>query len=74
MQSKFDKETSEGMYSFSKAEVFEALSIWCAKMGINLKDKQIVSFDSSGYPHFVLELVFKGKGVSNAASTQKPSP
>ena len=73
MESRFDQKTSEGMYSFSKAEVFEALTMWCAKRGIDLKDKNILAFDCSGNPHFVVELVFNGKGVNNAASTQKSS-
>lgn len=73
MESKFDKQTSEGMYSFSKNDVFEALNMWCAKKGINLKDKNILAFDCSGDSHFVIELVFNGKEVNNAASTQKPS-
>ena len=47
--------------------------MWCAKRGINLKDKNVLAFDCSGDPHFVVELVFNGKGVNNAASTQKPT-
>ena len=61
MKSHFDKETSEGMYSFSKDDVFEALSMWCAKKGIILKGKNILAFDCSGDPHFVVELVFNDK-------------
>jgi hypothetical protein len=76
MKSDFNQETGEGLFSFSKAEVFEALSVWCQQKGINLKDKQIKFFDCSGDPHFVLELGFdtKKQGVKNATSTQKPAP
>ena len=75
MNSQFNQQTSEGLYSFSKAEVFEALTMWCAKKGIDLKDKNILAFDCSGDPHFVVELAFKDvtKGVKNATSTQKSS-
>ena len=61
MNSKFDQKTSEGFYTFDKNDVFEALSLWCQKKGISLKDREIVAFDCSGDPHFVVELVFKQK-------------
>lgn len=61
MKSNFNKQTSDGLYTFSKNEVFEALAMWCAKKGINLKDKNIISFDCSGDPHFVVELAFNDK-------------
>jgi len=61
MNSNFNKETGEGLYSFSRNEVFEALTMWCSKKGINLKDRDIVAFDCSGDPHFVVELAFKQK-------------
>ena len=75
MNSSFNQQTSEGLYSFSKAEVFEALAMWCSKKGIDLKDRDIVAFDCSGDPHFVVELAFKdnSKGVKNALATQKPT-
>jgi hypothetical protein len=61
MKSNFSKETSEGVYSWTSEEVFEALSMWCSVRGINLKDKQRIAFDCSGDPSFVVELVFNGK-------------
>ena len=75
MKSNFNKETGEGIYSFYRNEVFEALTMWCSKKGINLKDRNIVAFDCSGDPQFVVELVFKdsNKGVKNATPTQKPT-
>jgi hypothetical protein len=71
MECKFNKETSDGLYSFGKSEIFEALTMWCAKKGINLKDKNIISFDATGGTHFVVELCFKGKEVNNATPAQK---
>jgi len=61
MESKFNQKTSDGLYSFSKSEVFEALTMWCAKKGIDLKDKNIISFDAIGGTHFVVELAFNNK-------------
>ena len=74
MESNFNKQTSDGLYSWNKAEVFEALTMWCAKKGINLKDKKIISFDATGGTHFVVELAFNGKEVNNATPAQKPTP
>ena len=75
MKSDFNQQTGEGLYTFEKNDVFQALSMWCQKKGINLKDRDIVAFDCSGDPHFVVELAFKdnSKGVKNATSTQKPT-
>jgi hypothetical protein len=61
VRSDFNKETGEGYYAFDRSDVFEALSLWCANKGINLKDRQIVSFDCSGDPHFTVELEFVTK-------------
>jgi len=61
MECKFNKETSDGLYTFNGSEVFEALTMWCAKKGINLKDKNIISFDAIGGTHFVVELAFNNK-------------
>ena len=36
MNSKFNKETSEGLYTFSGDEVFEALTMWCDKKVLHL--------------------------------------
>ena len=47
MQSKFDKQTSEGLYTFSGDEVFEALTMWCDKKGITLDKNSVKSFDCS---------------------------
>jgi hypothetical protein len=71
MESKFDQKTSDGLYSFSKSEVFEALTMWCAKKGIDLKDKNIISFDATGGTHFVVELAFNGKEVNNGTPKKK---
>lgn len=65
MECKFIKETSDGLYSFSKSEVFEALTMWCAKKGIDLKDKNIISFDCIGGSQFTVELFFNGKEQKN---------
>ena len=69
MNSSFNKETSKGVYTFSKNDVFEALTMWCSKKGIDLNDKNILAFDSSGNPDFVIEFVFNGKENKDAAST-----
>lgn len=58
MKSQFDKATSEGLYSFDKNDVFQALSMWCAQKGIVLSDKHVLSFDCSGDPNFVVEMTF----------------
>jgi hypothetical protein len=61
MKTDFDQKTSEGIYSWTSQEVFEALSMWCQVRGISLKDKNKVAFDCSGDPHFVVQFVFNGK-------------
>ena len=61
MKSKFNQQTSEGIYTFTKAEVFEALAVWCEQKGIHLKDKQIVSFQPISDAPFFIELEFNGK-------------
>jgi hypothetical protein len=61
MESKFNKQTSDGLYTFNGSEVFEALTMWCAKKGINLKDKNILAFDCIGGEHFTVELAFNDK-------------
>lgn len=47
MQSVFNKETGEGYYSFNQDEVFEALTLWCSKKGINLNKNVIHHYDAS---------------------------
>lgn len=47
MNSKFDKETSEGLYTFNQDEVFEALKMWCFQKGIVLDKNSTKSFDCS---------------------------
>lgn len=47
MDSKFDKQTGEGLYTFNQDEVFEALKLWCGKKGITLDRNSVKSFDSS---------------------------
>lgn len=70
MNSKFNKETSEGLYTFSGDEVFEALAIWCDKKGITLDKSSVKSFrtvhnDTDG---FVVEMSFNHRS-KNAPST-----
>jgi hypothetical protein len=47
MNSNFNKQTSDGLYTFSNSEVFEALTMWCAKKGITLDKNSVKSFDCS---------------------------
>jgi hypothetical protein len=47
MNSKFDKETSEGLYTFNQDEVFEALAMWCRPKGIILDRRSVSRFDST---------------------------
>lgn len=47
MNSKFNKETSEGLYTFNQDEIFEALTMWCDKKGITLDKDSVRSFDCS---------------------------
>lgn len=61
MRSQFDKETSEGFYTFDSQEVFEALAMWVKNKGILLKDKQVSYFGCSGDPHFVVEMAFNDR-------------
>lgn len=62
MNSKFNKETSEGLYTFSQDEVFEALTIWCDKKGITLEKNSVKSFDCArDINGFIVELFFNHK-------------
>jgi len=45
MNSNFDKQTSEGLYTFSQDEVFEALKMWCFQKGIMLDKNSVTFFD-----------------------------
>lgn len=70
MNSKFNKETSEGLYTFSGDEVFEALANWCDKKGITFDKKNVKSFrtihnDTDG---FIIEMSFNHRS-KNATST-----
>jgi hypothetical protein len=47
MNSNFDQKTSEGFYTFSGDEVFEALKMWCFQKGIVLDKNSMKSFDCS---------------------------
>ena len=47
MKSDFNKETSDGLYTFNQDEVFEALEMWCFQKGITLDKKSVKSFDCS---------------------------
>lgn len=72
MNSRFDKETSEGLYTFSGDEVFEALKVWSDKKGITLDKASVKSFrtihnDTDG---FVVEMSFNHRS-KDATSTQK---
>lgn len=63
MNSKFDQKTSEGFYTFSGDEVFEALKVWCDKKGITIEKKSVKSFrtvhnDTDG---FIVEMSFNHK-------------
>lgn len=66
MNSKFDKETSEGLYTFNQDEVFEALKMWCFQKGIVLDKNSVKSFraihnDVNG---FVIEMLFNHNKTS----------
>ena len=72
MNSKFNKETSEGLLTFNQDEVFEALAMWCRPKGIIL-DKNSMNFfdatstgdieeDNSLVRGFIVELGFNHKG------------
>jgi hypothetical protein len=76
MESKFNKQTSDGLYTFNGSEVFEALTMWCAKKGITLDKNTLKSFRTvhNEVEGFVVELAFNGKEVNNATPTQKPTP
>ena len=67
MQSKFDKQTSEGLYTFSGDEIFEALTMWCNKKGITLDKNSVKSFRSihNEVEGFVVELAFNRKEQKN---------
>jgi hypothetical protein len=80
MNSRFDKETSEGLLTFNQDEVFEALAMWCRPKGIIL-DKNSMNFfdvtstgdineDNSLVRGFIVELGFNHRS-KDAASTQK---
>lgn len=72
MNSRFDKETSEGWYTFNQDEVFEALKMWCQPKGIILDKSSVKAFDASLTGDlkedgsvdrgFIVELVFNHKG------------
>jgi len=70
MNSKFDKNTSEGLYTFNQDEVFEALKMWCYQKGIVLDKNSVKFMDCSGKPDFVVEIGFNHRS-KNAASTQE---
>jgi hypothetical protein len=74
MNSKFNKETSEGLYIFSEDEVFEALKVWCDKKGITLEKKSIKSLRTvhKDTDSFVIELSYNHRS-KNATSTQESS-
>jgi hypothetical protein len=63
MQSKFDKQTSEGLYTFSGDEVFEALTMWCDKKSITLDKNSVKSFRSihNDTDGFIVEMSFNHK-------------
>lgn len=55
MKSSFDKQTSEGLYTFEQDDIFDALTMWCAQKGIVL-DKTSVKHYYDSIP--VIELAF----------------
>lgn len=62
MNSKFDQKTSEGMYTFTQDEVFEALTMWCHQKSIFLDKKSVKSFASAQTQEgFVIEMFFNHK-------------
>lgn len=62
MNSQFNKETSEGYYSFDQDEVFEALTMWCAKKGITLDKDHITSYTTQTTDkNFVVQIDFNRK-------------
>ena len=62
MNSNFNKETSEGIYTFNQDEVFEALTMWCDKKGITLDKNSVKAFASAQTDSgFVIEIVFNHK-------------
>lgn len=64
MNSNFNKQTSEGVYTFSGDDVFEALKMWCDKnKGITLDKSSIKSFRSihNEEDGFVVEMSFNHK-------------
>jgi hypothetical protein len=63
MESKFNKQTSDGLYTFNGSEVFEALTMWCAKKGITLDKNTLKSFRTvhNEVEGFVVELAFNHK-------------
>lgn len=65
MKSDFNKETSNGLYTFEQDEVFEALSMWCFKRGIVLDKNSVKSFTSTQNEAegFVVEIDFNHKSA-----------
>jgi hypothetical protein len=63
MNSNFDKNTSEGLYTFNQDEVFEALKIWCFQKGIVLDKNSVKSFRSihNDTDGFIVEMSFNHK-------------
>lgn len=47
MKSSFDKQTSEGLYTFDQDDIFEALTMWCAQKGIVLDKTSVKHYDST---------------------------
>jgi hypothetical protein len=73
MNSKFNKQTSEGIYTFNQDEVFEALAMWCRPKGIILEKNSVKSFDCAhDINGFIVELFFNHRS-KNATSTQESS-
>lgn len=60
MNSNFDQKTSEGLYTFSGDEVFEALKMWCFQKGIVLDKNSMKSFRTihNNTDGFVVEMSF----------------
>lgn len=69
MNSQHNKETGESYYSFDQDEVFEALTMWCAKKGVTLDKSVIHSYDASptadknNKPGFIIHFGFNHRKV-----------
>lgn len=71
MRSQFDKQTSEGLYIFDQDDVFEALTMWCAKKGIILDKNAIHHYDCTATVEVEGEVQSKGFIIDIALNNTK---